>query len=64
MRCACSSSDHDKSEGGDGDAEMEDAATAAAAAMAQKFKNPTGPDDLSAYNLDTYDEEESKGAGE
>lgn len=42
---------------------MEDA-TAAAAAMAQKFKNPSGPDDLSAYNLDTYDEEESKGAGE
>lgn len=43
---------------------MEDAATAAAEAMAQKIKAPTDPDDLSAYNLDDYDEEESKGAGE
>jgi periodic tryptophan protein 1 len=25
---------------------------------------PADPNDLSAYNLDTYDEEESKGAGE
>lgn len=24
---------------------------------------PADPNDLSAYNLDTYDEEESKGAG-
>lgn len=46
------------------DADMEDAATAAAEAMAQKIKAPTDPDDLSAYNLDDYDEEESKGAGE
>lgn len=42
---------------------MEDA-TAVAAAMAKTLKVPTGPDDLSAYNLDDYDEEESKGAGE
>ena len=25
---------------------------------------PADPNDLSAYNLDTYDEEESKGAGQ
>lgn len=24
---------------------------------------PTDPNDLTAYNLDTYDEEESRGAG-
>jgi periodic tryptophan protein 1 len=44
---------------------MEDA-TAAAAAMAKSVKNPSAgaDDDLSAYNLDDYDEEESKGAGE
>lgn len=51
------------SEEKDEDAEMEDA-TAVAAAMAKTLKVPTGPDDLSAYNLDDYDEEESKGAGE
>ena len=50
---------------GEEDAEMdlEGDATAAATAMAQTLKVPTGPDDLSAYNLDDYDEEVSKGAG-
>ena len=45
----------------DGDAAMQDA-TAAAVAMASTIKAPSAPDDLSAYNLDKYDEEESKGA--
>lgn len=40
---------------------MQDA-TAAAVAMASTIKAPSAPDDLSAYNLDNYDEEESKGA--
>ncbi|ORY50201.1 WD40-repeat-containing domain protein [Leucosporidium creatinivorum] len=51
----------------DGDADMEDA-TAAAAAMAKSIKSQGaagagagGDDDLAAYNLDDYDEEESKG---
>jgi len=58
---------------GDNDEEMEDAATLAAqkaakkikaAANGDKKKKGTGEDDdLAAYNLDTYDEEESKGAG-
>ncbi|GAA6025700.1 hypothetical protein JCM11491_000338 [Sporobolomyces phaffii] len=61
-----------------GDEEMEDAATVAAQQAAQKIKaaaagdkekknkkksgGPGEDDDLAAYNLDTYDEEESKGA--
>lgn len=45
----------------DGDAAMQDA-TAAAVAMASTIKTPSAPDDLWAYNLDNYDEEESKGA--
>lgn len=43
--------------------DLEVTATAAAAAMAKTIKSPVGPDDLSAYNLEDYDEEESKGAG-
>lgn len=40
---------------------MEDA-TAAAQAMAKTLKSAaSNPDDLSAYNLDDYDEEESRG---
>lgn len=52
----------------DEDADMEDAATAAAAAMAKtihdqgKPKAVEDPEDLSAYNLDDYDKEESKSA--
>lgn len=42
---------------------MEDAAVQTATAMA-KTLGTGGVDDLSAYNLDDYDEEESKGAGE
>ncbi|KAK4700069.1 periodic tryptophan protein 1, partial [Phenoliferia sp. Uapishka_3] len=52
----------EEGEGEEMDAEMEDVATAAANAMAKKIKAPVDPDDLSAYNLDDYDEEESKGA--
>ena len=44
--------------------DLEGDATAAATAMAKTLKAPVGPDDLSAYNLDDYDEEVSKGAGE
>lgn len=43
---------------------MEDAATAAATAMSKTLKaGAGGVDDLSAYHLDDYDEEESTGAG-
>lgn len=48
----------------DDEMDLEGDATAAATAMAQTLKSPAGPDDLSAYNLDDYDEEVSKGAGE
>lgn len=60
----------------EGDEEMEDAATLAAqkaakkikaAAAGEKSKKKSGgtgeDDDLAAYNLDTYDDEESKGSG-
>lgn len=56
----------DVEEEGEGE---EDAATTAAKQAAKKIKAAaTGKqdedDDLAAYNLDAYDEEESKGAGE
>lgn len=46
----------------DEEMDLEGDATAAAAAMAKTIKLPVGPDDLSAYNLDDYDEEEGRGA--
>ncbi|GAA5953983.1 hypothetical protein JCM3765_000714 [Sporobolomyces pararoseus] len=62
-------------DGGGDDLEMEDAATLAAQKAAKKIKAAAAgeqskkgkkagqdDDDLAAYNLDTYDEEESKGA--
>ncbi|KAM0754017.1 WD40 repeat-like protein [Meredithblackwellia eburnea MCA 4105] len=49
--------DEDESE----DTEMQDA-EAAARKAALTIKAAADPDDLSAYNLDNYDEEESKGA--
>lgn len=45
----------------DDDMDLEGDATAAAAAMAKTIKQPTGDDDLSAYDMDNYDEE-SKGS--
>ncbi|GAA6059421.1 hypothetical protein JCM10212_003653 [Sporobolomyces blumeae] len=57
--------------GADDDEEMEDAATIAAKAAANRIKAAAkgaeggkkgDDDDLAAYNLDAYDEEESKGA--
>ena len=57
-----SDEDSNASKSGDEDDSMavDDEAPKPAVAPA----GPTDPNDLSAYNLDTYDEEESKGAGQ
>ncbi|SGY40641.1 BQ5605_C003g02405 [Microbotryum silenes-dioicae] len=49
---------------GEDDEDMEDAATANALAMAKSVKESAqaGNNDLTAYDLDNYDEEESKGS--
>ncbi|GAA5933117.1 hypothetical protein JCM1841_000822 [Sporobolomyces salmonicolor] len=68
---AAASDDVEMGAGEDAEMEEEDEATAAAAAAAKKIKaaaanggkaaGADGDDELAAYNLDTYDDEESKG---